>query len=163
MRNHSGHGLAPVAAVDAKVAIRGEKHWIGERFSHAHEAGVGEAHGDVLILLHQPQYLFHLRAELEIEDQSTPPAEQTGEPGGAAPATTRDPPRASPPRLLEQPHHERLEIALLPERPRTLPLLELPRYLEGIRAIGSVGDEPAGVRIQAEHIMPGSRRRTAGA
>ena len=51
--HHTGNYLATVAAVDAKVGIGSENDGIGERFGHAHEAGIGEAHGYVCVLLQE--------------------------------------------------------------------------------------------------------------
>jgi hypothetical protein len=47
------NNLAPVAPVNAKIGIGSENDSVGAHFGHAYEAGIGETHGDVCVLLHE--------------------------------------------------------------------------------------------------------------
>jgi hypothetical protein len=74
--------VATVPAIDAEVSVRGEEHRIGERFGHPHEAGVGETHRHVGVLLKEPQERPHVRTEVESEDHGLA-AEKRAESGTA--------------------------------------------------------------------------------
>lgn len=57
-----------MSAIDAEVRIGGEYDRIGERLAHPDEAGIGEAHRDVRVLLHEIQDAIELVSEFERED-----------------------------------------------------------------------------------------------
>ena len=44
-RHQAGNDLSAVSPVDAEIRIGGDDHRIGQGFAHAHQAGVGQAHG----------------------------------------------------------------------------------------------------------------------
>ena len=67
-------------AIDAEVGIRSENDRIGKRFGHAHQAGVGEAHGHVREFLHEPEYRLHVAVQVESGNQC-PAAKQCAEAG----------------------------------------------------------------------------------
>jgi hypothetical protein len=50
---HTGNHLAAVATVNSEILVGREDDGIGKRFGHANEASIGEAHGNVGILLDQ--------------------------------------------------------------------------------------------------------------
>lgn len=76
------HDFAAVPSVDAKVGIRGEKDRVGERFGHAHEASVGETHGNVHMLLHELQYLAQVAFQIKGWDNGAA-MEECGKPTAA--------------------------------------------------------------------------------
>jgi hypothetical protein len=43
--HHARNGLAAVATVNPEILVSRQDDGIGERFAHAHEASIGEAHG----------------------------------------------------------------------------------------------------------------------
>jgi len=45
--------LATMSPIDAKMGVRGEHDGLWKHLGHAHEAGIGKAHGDVLVLPHE--------------------------------------------------------------------------------------------------------------
>jgi hypothetical protein len=52
-RHHARNHLTAVAPVNAKVGIGGENDGVGAHFGHAYQAGIGETHGEVCVLLHE--------------------------------------------------------------------------------------------------------------
>jgi hypothetical protein len=59
-----------VATVNSKILVGREDDGIGERFGHANEASIGEAHGNVAILLHQLHDWLHVLGKCEGDQQS---------------------------------------------------------------------------------------------
>jgi len=51
--HHAGNDLAAVSAINAEVRIGREDERVGEGLAHPDEAGIGKAHRDVRVLLHQ--------------------------------------------------------------------------------------------------------------
>jgi hypothetical protein len=49
-----------MATVNSKILVGSEDDGIGERFGHANEASIGEAHRNVRILLDQPENRLHV-------------------------------------------------------------------------------------------------------
>src|SRR5262245_19438173 len=64
--------------VDEKVRVSGEKCRVWQGFSHAHEAGISEAHGYASELSHEPHHILDLSGSVEFADQSMR-FEQAGE------------------------------------------------------------------------------------
>ena len=60
-RNH----LAAMAAIDAEVGICSENHRLGKRFGHAHQARVGEAHGQVCVLSQELEHWLDPAVQVE--------------------------------------------------------------------------------------------------
>jgi hypothetical protein len=69
--HHTGNNLSTMAAIDAEIGIRGKHHGIGKCFGHTHEAGIGEAHGNISVFPQQPQHGFHIIVKIEIYEQCT--------------------------------------------------------------------------------------------
>jgi hypothetical protein len=67
---HTGNLLAAVAAVNSEILVGREDDRISKRFGHANEASIGEAHGNVGILLDQPQDWLHVLCKCEGDQQS---------------------------------------------------------------------------------------------
>jgi predicted nucleic acid-binding protein len=65
---HAGNDLAAVSPIDAEVRIGREYDRIGERLTHPDEAGIGEAHRNVRVLLDETQDPVELVGEIERED-----------------------------------------------------------------------------------------------
>jgi hypothetical protein len=72
-----------VAAVNAEIPIRREEDGILERFGHANEASIGEAHGNIAILCNQLQNWVKIFHKAERDCESTA-AEQSSEIRSAA-------------------------------------------------------------------------------
>jgi hypothetical protein len=72
---HTRNYLAAVAAINSEICIGGQDDGISERFGHANEASVGEAHGDVGVFLHEPQDWLYVVGEVERGDQGMPAKE----------------------------------------------------------------------------------------
>ena len=72
-----------MSAIDAEIRVGGEDHGIGERLAHPHQAGIGEAHRDVRVLLHEIQDTIELVSEFEREDNGAA-AKQRAEGGPTA-------------------------------------------------------------------------------
>ena len=51
---HTRNRLAAVATVNTEILVRRQDHRVGEGFTHAHEASISEAHGDVAVLRDKP-------------------------------------------------------------------------------------------------------------
>ena len=49
----AGNNLSAMSAIDAEVRISGKYEGIGKCFGHTHEAGIGEAHGNISVFLQQ--------------------------------------------------------------------------------------------------------------
>ena len=62
-----------MAAINTEISIGRENDGIGERFSHAHEAGIGEAHGHIRVLLHKLQHDLQLFCQIESKEHGTAP------------------------------------------------------------------------------------------
>src|SRR5262249_12570586 len=71
-RCEAGNDLATVSPVDAEVRIGRQKKWVRCRLAHSDETRVGEAHGDVGILLHQTPNAVEFIAEIERRHDDTP-------------------------------------------------------------------------------------------
>jgi len=69
---HAGNDLAAVSAIDAEVRIGREYDRLGERLAHSDEAGIGETHRDVCVLLHETQDTVELVSEIERGDNGAP-------------------------------------------------------------------------------------------
>jgi len=65
---HARNDLPAVPAIDSEVRIGGEYDRIGECLAHPYKAGIGEAHWDVRVLLHEMQDTIELVSEFERED-----------------------------------------------------------------------------------------------
>jgi hypothetical protein len=59
-----------VATVNSEILVGREEHGIGQRFSHANEASIGEAHGNVGVLLDQLHDWLHVLGKCEGDLQS---------------------------------------------------------------------------------------------
>jgi len=65
--------LPTMAAVDAKVSIGGDEDGPREGFGHPHQAGIGQAHGNVPVFAQEAQHPIQLPAEVESRNQGPPP------------------------------------------------------------------------------------------
>ena len=83
LRGHTGDNPAAVATVSAEILIGRQHNAIGERFGHAHEASIGEAHGNVGVFLHKLQDWLQILGNLESDEQGTA-TEQSAETGRAS-------------------------------------------------------------------------------
>jgi len=61
-----------VSAIDAEVRIGREYDRLGERLAYSDEAGIGETHRDVRVLLHETQDTVELVSETERGDNGAP-------------------------------------------------------------------------------------------
>src|SRR5665213_3671265 len=82
-RHYARNHVTTVATVDAKIGIGGKEDGIGERFGHAHEAGIGEAHGYVRVLLHELEHRVQVFCQIESDKYGTA-AKQCAQTGRAA-------------------------------------------------------------------------------
>jgi len=57
--------LSAVAAINTEVRIRGDHQWVGNGFGHAHETGIGEAHGNIAVFFHERCYRFDFISQIE--------------------------------------------------------------------------------------------------
>jgi molybdopterin synthase sulfur carrier subunit len=78
----AGNDLSAVTPVDTEIRIGGEDDRVSHRLAHPHEAGIGQAHRDVCVLLHQIQDAALLLGEMKGGDQSAA-AQQRGQRGPA--------------------------------------------------------------------------------
>jgi len=62
--------LAAVATVNSEILVGREDDGIVKRFGHANEASIGEAHGNVGILLDQLHDWLHVLGKREGDQQS---------------------------------------------------------------------------------------------
>jgi hypothetical protein len=69
--------VSAVAPIDSEISIGREQDGIRQRLGHAHEAGVGEAHGHVCVLLHELQHGLQVIRQLEGNEQGTAAKERT--------------------------------------------------------------------------------------
>src|SRR2546430_12576233 len=65
---HARNDLAAVSAIDAKVRVGRQDDRVGKRLAHPDEAGIGEAHRNVRVLLHETQDAIELVRKVERED-----------------------------------------------------------------------------------------------
>jgi hypothetical protein len=65
-----------MAAVNTKISIGRQDYGIGERFGHADQAGIGEAHGYVWVLLHELQHWLQVVCQVESNEHGTTPKER---------------------------------------------------------------------------------------
>src|SRR5436190_136985 len=65
---HARNDLAAVSAIDAKVRVGRQDDRVGKRLAHPDEAGIGEAHRNVRVLLHETQDAIELVRQVERED-----------------------------------------------------------------------------------------------
>src|SRR5206468_5676789 len=82
-RGHTGNHPAAVATINAEIIVGRQHNAIGERFCHAHEARIGETHGNVGVLLHKLQDWLQILSDLESDEQDTAP-KQSAETGRAS-------------------------------------------------------------------------------
>ena len=82
-RHYARNHVPAMAAVGAKIGIGGKEDGIGERFGHAHKAGIGEAHGHVRILLHELEHGVQVFCQIESDEHGTA-AKQCAQTGRAA-------------------------------------------------------------------------------
>ena len=75
--------MTAVASINAKVRICRQKDSAGKHFGHANEAGIGKAHRQVGIFLHEREDSLHLVAQVE-DGHHCAAAEQCNECWGAA-------------------------------------------------------------------------------
>ena len=68
MRRQAGNDLPAVTAINPEVSIDGEKDSIGRHLAHPHQAGIGEAHRDIRVLLNELQHTLHFAAEVKRRD-----------------------------------------------------------------------------------------------
>ena len=69
-RHHAGNNLSAVAPIDPEVRIGGKNDRVRKRFGHAHETGVGEAHGHVYVFLQELEYRLHVVVQIESGNKS---------------------------------------------------------------------------------------------
>jgi len=74
-----------VATVNSEILVGGQDEGVGKRFGHANEASVGEAHGNVGVLLDQLRNRLYIPGKLEGENKGTA-AKQLTEARRAAPS-----------------------------------------------------------------------------
>jgi hypothetical protein len=79
-RGHTGNHPAAVATVNAEILVGCQDKAIGERFGHAHEASIGETHGNVGVFLHKLQDWLQVLGDFEGDEQGTA-AKQSAETG----------------------------------------------------------------------------------
>ena len=60
-----------MATVNMEILVSRQDDGVGEGFTHAHEASIGEAHGNVAVLLDKPYDWFQVFSDLESDEQST--------------------------------------------------------------------------------------------
>ncbi len=77
--------MAAVATVNSEISVCGEDDGIGKCFGHANQASIGEAHGNVGILLDQLHDWFHVLGECK-GDQQSATAKQCAKIGGTKPS-----------------------------------------------------------------------------
>jgi hypothetical protein len=65
MRHDSGNDLAPVAPIDAKVAIQRYDYALRFPFGHSHKASVSQRHWNICELFHECPQRFYLWAKAE--------------------------------------------------------------------------------------------------
>ena len=75
VRKLAGHGLTAVAAIDAKIRVRGQEHGIRPGLRHPDEAGVGKAHRNIRILLQEMERTIEIVAQIESRDDGISPEE----------------------------------------------------------------------------------------
>lgn len=78
MRRQAGNDLPAVAAIDPEVSIDGEKNGIGRHFAHPHQTGIGKAHRDIRVLLHELQHTLQFATEVKRRNDSTA-AQESGQ------------------------------------------------------------------------------------
>jgi len=61
--------LAAVATVNSEILVGREDDGISKRFGHANEASIGEAHGNVAILLDQLHDWLHVLGKYKGDQQ----------------------------------------------------------------------------------------------
>jgi len=78
-RYHIRDHLPAVPAIDAKIVIGAEEYRVSRDFRHADEAGVGETHGDIRILVRELQDRFEFTPQVEACSHGAS-TEQLGQP-----------------------------------------------------------------------------------
>jgi hypothetical protein len=73
--------LAAVATENSEILVGREDDGIGKRFGHANETSIGEAHGNIGILLEQLHDWLHVLGKFEGDQKSIAP-KQCAEIGG---------------------------------------------------------------------------------
>src|SRR6266542_3192842 len=71
MRRHAWNDVTAVAAINSEIGIGREQHGICKRLGHAHEAGVGEAHGHIGVLPHKLEDRLDVLCQLERNEHGT--------------------------------------------------------------------------------------------
>jgi len=66
-----------MAAIDPEIGIGGEHERIRQRFGHANEAGVGEAHWHIGVLLHKLQHGLDVLCQFERNEHGTSAKQRT--------------------------------------------------------------------------------------
>lgn len=77
----AGHDLPAVAAVNFKIGIGGQHHGSWQNLTHAHEAGIGHAHGHIGVFVHELKNRLPFVAQT-IRHTQTSIAQQPSQPGG---------------------------------------------------------------------------------
>jgi hypothetical protein len=60
--------LAAVATINTEILVSRQDNGVGESFTHAHEARIGKAHGNVTVFLDKPQDRFQVFSDLESDE-----------------------------------------------------------------------------------------------
>jgi len=68
---HTRNHLSTVATVNSEILVGRQDDGVGKRFGHANEASVGEAHGNVGVLLDQLRNRLYIPGKLEGENKGT--------------------------------------------------------------------------------------------
>ena len=68
VRHLAGHRLTAVAPIDPKVRVCGQEDGIGPDLRHAHEAGIGESHRNIGVLLQKMKRTVKVVAQIEPRD-----------------------------------------------------------------------------------------------
>jgi len=63
-----------VTTVNAEILVGCQDNAIGKRFGHAHEASIGETHGNVGVFLHKLKHWIHILGDLDCGDHGAAPA-----------------------------------------------------------------------------------------
>src|SRR5262245_20177284 len=68
-RQHAGYRLPAVATIHPEIGVRGEEDGVRKNLRHADEAGVGIAHGQICVLLHERDNSLLMLAEAKRHQQ----------------------------------------------------------------------------------------------
>ena len=85
MWRHARNNVTTMAAIDPEIGIGGEHERIRQRFGHANEAGVGEAHRYIGVLLHELQHGLNVLCQFERNEHGTPAKQAPSVDAPAAP------------------------------------------------------------------------------